>query len=377
MVTARNRKLQTVQACRGAAALLVLLFHLTSVGRVILGQDLLKGVFQFGYSGVDFFFVLSGFIIYFVHSRDAGRPERLRPYLRSRFVRIYPVYWVVALALLPVYFGPARAGLSTAGYVVMLLKSLLLLPQVSNPLVTVAWTLTFEVFFYLIFALAIFTPRRLARVLIALLLVLSLISCLDKMGAARFFGAVSPAGHHVLGFVFSFYNLEFALGCATAHLLKRRRILIGGKLALLAAALFLAIGILDSLLFQRFVRAERVFLYALPSALLVLGSTSWEMRSGAAVPAVFLLLGDASYSIYLTHYALLDLFARASVSLNLPGMVGAGCTLTVIFCLTLSAGLLFFILVERPLLRRLGRRGAGLRRGLDNPKPAVVAVSEV
>jgi exopolysaccharide production protein ExoZ len=377
MVTTPAWKLQTVQAARGAAAMLVLLFHLTYLAQAFLGFDLLRGVFKFGYSGVDFFFVLSGFIIHFVHGQDVGRPERLGRYLRKRFVRIYPVYWVVALALLPVYFNPAQSTLSPQFYLSTLLKSLLLLPQANNPLVTVAWTLTFEVFFYFMFALAIITPHRFARVLIALWLLLSFITYLDKLGAAGFFGGISPAKIRGLNFVFSFYNLEFALGCATAHLLKRHRIRHGGKLALLAVALFLTVGVLNSLLYQRFDRVEGVLLYSLPAALFVVGAVSWETRRGVALPPVLLLLGDASYSIYLTHYALLDLFAKASISRNMPAVVGVGFTLLIIFSLTFSAGILFFILVERPLLRRLGRRDKSLNRGLDNPQLAVTTEGEV
>src|SRR6476646_4697263 len=134
MVTTPTWKLQTVQAARGAAAMLVLLFHLTYLAQAFLGFDLFRGVFKFGYSGVDFFFVLSGFIISFVHGQDVGRPERLGRYLRKRFVRIYPVYWVVALALLPVYFNPAQSTLSPPSYLSTLIKSLLLLPQANNPL---------------------------------------------------------------------------------------------------------------------------------------------------------------------------------------------------------------------------------------------------
>jgi len=377
MVTTPAWKLQTVQAARGAAAMLVLLFHLTLLAQAFLGFDLLRGVFKFGSSGVDFFFVLSGFIIHFVHGQDVGMPERLGRYLRKRFVRIYPVYWVVALALLPVYFNPAQSTLSPQFYLATLLKSLLLLPQANNPLVTVAWTLTFEVFFCFMFALAIITPHRFARVLIALWLMLSFITYLDKLGAAGFFGGISPAKIPGLNFVFSFYNLEFALGCATAHLLKRHRIRHGGKLALLAVALFLTVGVLNSLLYQRFDRVEGVLLYSLPAALFVVGAVSWETRRRVALPPVLLLLGDASYSIYLTHYALLDMFAKASISLNMPAVVGVGLTLLIIFSLTFSAGILFFILVERPLLRRLGRRDKSLNQGLDNPQLAVATESDV
>lgn len=356
MVTAPTRKLQTLQVARGAAALLVLLFHLTYIGQGFLGIDLLKGIFKFGYSGVDFFFVLSGFIIYFAHHEDVGRPSRLRAYLRKRFVRIYPVYWIIALALLPVYFSPVSAQLDFGSYLTTLAKALVLLPQAGNPLVTVAWSLTFEVFFYLMFALAIYFPKRRTRPLVVLWLLLSFISYLDKLGLAGSLSYLSLTRIHVLNFVFSFYNLEFAMGCAVAYLLKHARLRHGGKLALGAAIFFLIGGVLNSLLWQQFVRADGVLLYGLPAALLVWGAASWELRCGVALPALLMLLGDASYSIYLTHYALLDLLTKGCISLGLPAIVGAGGTLGAVFSVTLGLGLIFFVVVERPLLNKLQGR---------------------
>src|SRR5579864_9480491 len=107
MVTA-PRTLQSVRAFRGAAALLVLFFHASSVSTFFLHSDFWSWLFFFGYSGVDFFFVLSGFIIFLTHRADIGRSERLNAYLTKRFIRIYPVYWTVALVLVPVYFGTPR-----------------------------------------------------------------------------------------------------------------------------------------------------------------------------------------------------------------------------------------------------------------------------
>ena len=152
MRVAQANKLQSVQICRAAAALLVLLFHATSVSKAYLNCDLLWGFFQFGYSGVDSFFVLSGFVIYWAHRGDAGQSERIRIYLKKRFLRIYPIYWIVALILLPIYFGAPH---DVSDYIV-LLKSFLLLPQPGNPVVTIHWSLSHEVFFYGMFALAIY-----------------------------------------------------------------------------------------------------------------------------------------------------------------------------------------------------------------------------
>jgi peptidoglycan/LPS O-acetylase OafA/YrhL len=92
-------KLSGVQTARGVAALTVVLYHATRalslpqyLGYIPFGNSL-----GFGHAGVDFFFVLSGFIIMHAHTADIGRPERLYRYMWRRVTRIYPIYWVVTL----------------------------------------------------------------------------------------------------------------------------------------------------------------------------------------------------------------------------------------------------------------------------------------
>jgi len=62
-------------------------------------------VFQFGHAGVDLFFVISGFIILFVHYDDIGRPERLGRYVGRRLSRILPTYWVALVLIVVLSLG--------------------------------------------------------------------------------------------------------------------------------------------------------------------------------------------------------------------------------------------------------------------------------
>ncbi len=118
-----NGKLTLIQTGRGVAACLVVLFHATGLVESPLywNHSVLGGAFHFGFSGVEFFFVLSGFIIYWAHARDLGRPEQLRKYAWRRFTRIYPTYWVVLALVTPVFLfwkGPNQQ------YNITLLKAL-------------------------------------------------------------------------------------------------------------------------------------------------------------------------------------------------------------------------------------------------------------
>ena len=95
-----------LQAARFFAAFLVVLHH----GSGLFSQPdyfsylALGGIFRAGDMGVDFFFVLSGFIILHAHWNDIGHPERILPYLKKRALRIYPAYLVVFCTVLVLAF---------------------------------------------------------------------------------------------------------------------------------------------------------------------------------------------------------------------------------------------------------------------------------
>ena len=92
---------QSLQSGRAVAATLVLLFHLgaTIASEKYFGIQWFSIPFSFGDSGVDFFFVLSGFIIFYVHKSDLGRPTTLKSYIYKRITRIYPVYLIVFIGV--------------------------------------------------------------------------------------------------------------------------------------------------------------------------------------------------------------------------------------------------------------------------------------
>ena len=85
-MTARTGKLEGVEASRGAAAILVVGVHVTQVLAGHNGTPAFGGLMSFGHAGVDFFFVLSGFIITFTHGRDLGRPRQFSQSWQKRLI---------------------------------------------------------------------------------------------------------------------------------------------------------------------------------------------------------------------------------------------------------------------------------------------------
>jgi exopolysaccharide production protein ExoZ len=147
----KNHEIFTgLQVARGIAALFVVLFH-TNLGSVFFyGKTAFSGFWEFGIIGVDFFFVLSGFIIYWVHSEDKRNFESSLLYLKKRIIRIYPPFILISTILLISYkFFP---NLSAANRNIGIITSILLLPTPPlDPALTISWTLMHQMMFYIIF----------------------------------------------------------------------------------------------------------------------------------------------------------------------------------------------------------------------------------
>jgi peptidoglycan/LPS O-acetylase OafA/YrhL len=150
----------SIQALRGIAALMVVLFHLRIVeGKYGQDGNLLGAMFAYADSGVDLFFMLSGFVMTSIAAGSYGSPRNAGDFLARRGWRVLPLYWfyttlVVALMLL-------MPGMANSAYQDQsILASYLLWPQAQLPLLTVGWTLIHEAFFYLLMAVAIAFARE-------------------------------------------------------------------------------------------------------------------------------------------------------------------------------------------------------------------------
>ncbi|HZD90788.1 MAG TPA: acyltransferase [Pseudolabrys sp.] len=138
-----------IEVCRGVAAILVILYHVSRHVDSAYKAPLLKSVLQFGHAGVDLFFVISGFIILYVHYDDVGNPKQLARYIRRRLTRIFPTYWVALALTIAMMF---HHGVFTAAD---LFWSAFLLPSDRPLILGIAWTLRFEILFYAMFCVTI------------------------------------------------------------------------------------------------------------------------------------------------------------------------------------------------------------------------------
>jgi len=329
-----SHKYVSVQMLRAVAAMMVVAFHLPHYLGGPPGQDLpiLNG-------GVDLFFVISGFVMMIStrHRRDGGAD--LASFAAQRLWRIVPLYWLATLVFI--------AFLAADGRLVQwpeTLRSLLFIPyydvttQLVQPVLPVGWTLNLELAFYGVFAATLLLrPWRQVMAIGAL------------FGAAVALRIVmQPPASSVLFFYTSPILFEFVAGMVVAlaagHL--RRLPLWTGLLLIAAAAVAaLALGLTMDL--------PRTIALGGPAIALVSGAVIIDRRLGARAAWPLPLLGDASYSMYLTH--LMVLSAMAPLALRLPPWLGA----VALFTACLVIAVVVYLAVERPILR--------LRRSLRLP----------
>lgn len=348
-----------IQILRFAAAVAVVAFHAWGIAPrfiTVPADTPTLGLWQAGH-GVDLFFVISGFIIYYATAAHAARGKPLTPaaFLRRRVERIVPLYFfaigaVTLLALLlPEIFD--TPGWYTPNHV---LKSLAFISFTDGemPVVFVGWSLEYEMYFYLAAALLMALTRHVWRNLVLLFSALTIIGQIP--------GVAPMLGHY--GFFTDALILEFIFGVMVGVVFVHgRRAHDGeGRIMLLATA-----GAVATLAFTD--ASNRALVFGLPSAALV-AAAAWVSlkRTQPAWPErVLERLGDASFSIYLAQVNTV-IFAAQAIAYMVPTihpllLVAATSVIVVL------AGLALNIVVERPLLkvcRHLGRDASRPRRAL-------------
>lgn len=294
----------------------------------------------FGAAGVDIFFVISGFIMWTTTS--GGQSAVV--FAQHRIERVVPLYWIVTLAVIAPRLFQAAPSLPEVAH------SLFFIPYVSpktnaiNPIVAVGWTLNFEMFFYLIFAFGLCLPRYLRLYFVPATLIVLVISGV----------AISPS--NPIGKVYtSPLLLEFLLGCFIAIAIERTWLL---KTPVAALAL---ISGATMLLFTEYIAAtdlgfDRFFFWGIPSAIAVYALVSVEHLFKSEFRFLS-AIGNASYSIYLTHSTALVAMKFVFNAAPINPAVSVAYILTGVAASVLF-GLAIFRIIERPTLQRCKRHAA-------------------
>ena len=335
-----------IQYLRGFAAFAVVVFHLeTSMRR--MGYE--GGWPTSLAAGVDVFFVISGFIMWLTAGNHDVRPLR---FMMNRIRRIVPLYWAVTLFMALVLLVAPSLLNSAALDPKHLLASLFFWPSAHPvlegqylPLLVPGWTLNFEMFFYTIFALALFLPARLRlkAVAFSLAIVILLPVLFPKLPPElQFFGAP--------------LIMEFVVGMALGkyyHHLKAAGVRFG--------ILILAAGLLVIAVLGGSEGADqgwaRIILRGGGAGLAVVGVVILDMQNLPVKSRILHKIGDASYSIYLVHGIVLSACTTFWMKVHLPM---SGVIIQMIFALTatlmcLVVGIFVYRFFENPTDKFLRR----------------------
>ena len=359
----RDQKIEAIQLLRGFAALAVVGIHSLAFELKYSGGDLLLPQwFRFGETGVDLFFVISGFVMVTVTRGRFGRAEEVVRFLWGRVTRIYPTYWFYFFVTLSVFLVKPSWVNSSLPVQSNLWASFFLWPHETMPLVVVAWSLIFELWFYIVFAVLLFFPER---VLLPFLCAwATVIVAMNLYLVAQQTGVTQP----VAVIVTHPYTCEFILGSLAALLLRTAII------ARLPTRLYWAILVVVVVaIVQAHVAGAlnhgyltRALVLGVLYAALLASCVVLERRGSLRIPALLRLNGDMSYTVYLSHLLVLSVIGKIWFAIGpVSGLWDNFVACTIMYTAVLVYGWVGYRLIERPAVEyshRLRARLIELRR---------------
>jgi len=319
--------------------MLVVLHHLAS--------SQLEFLPRWGEFGVAIFFVISGFIMW---DTTAARNASVVEFWRRRIIRIVPLYWLCLSALVIVALLAPRLLNTTVITTEAVIKSFLFLPhfhavqqQLIAPLIIPGWSLNFEMFFYLLFGFSLFVRSKLRRSILLGVLLLSLV---------------------VLGFAFqptgaitSTYTspklLTFFDGIALAMIFRSRWAISGLTFGLI----LISIGLFSKFIPDSNYLGALVSYIGLPPTLIVAGALALEFAARSAPSVALHAIGNASYSVYLSHLFVLRIVELAWKRLFFGSNGFLDVTYALLaFASAIGGGIALHYFIERPMLAFFQKR---------------------
>ncbi|MFT4053516.1 MAG: acyltransferase [Novosphingobium sp.] len=365
-------RLTNIQHLRAIAALTVVFSHLIASAHVIARSGHTSFAIPpiFGTFGVDVFFVISGFIMYYTTATHFGEPGATVQFLRRRLIRIVPIYWLLTLLQAAVLFASRMDQADKQIPPTQLIKSFFFIPYLSEsgkyrPILGVGWTLNFEMLFYVVFALTLLFPRRIG---VALLF-------LTFASAISIGQLIRPSG--ALGAWTMPVSMEFLAGV----LLAAAYIHIPGWVGRIRIPA--TVGAIAIVLFQHFYVAPTAYLHdellwrpqhwGLAVLLVLFALAASRPSEHSLTSRVLERIGDSSYSLYLTHTIWIGVFTATLAKLHLDRLINPYVFFFATAGLAVVIGWLFHVVVEERLTQVLSRRGG--KRLQADPLPVTEATA--
>lgn len=333
-----------IQAMRGIASLIVFMVHLFSTKPEMVPGWVNHWAYVFGPAGVDIFFVISGFVVTLAAekaSRESDSGKSAITFLTKRALRIYPAYWVVfAVATLAIpYVWLSPDWLPKASN---FLLATLTYPY--NYKVMVAWTLVYEMFFYLVLACLILFKNRFWHAVFIWIFV--------EIMAISFFNSYTKGYADYVPL--NFQILQFSAGCVLAFIHAKYNARFGREFLALGTLLFIVMCIVNTRMGE-WSSWNRTLTLTLPAAMLVYGAFTSERENKFRFTKPLIYLGNISFSLYLWHQltfqSMLAIFENNGLLERLPHAV----SLLIWAFMGIFVACASYNLIEKPSLRYVKR----------------------
>lgn len=331
-------KFDGIQSLRFVAALLVVVTHSTFYAGERLDSSI--QTWDFGAVGVDIFFVISGFVMMISTGGLAGAKDGWKYFGMRRLVRIVPMYWIATTVKLVTLIALPSAVLHAQLDPGKTVLSYLFLPSRNfegrvEPLLGVGWTLTFEMFFYFVFTVALLVrakPIWFCAIVLSLCALGNIVRPDDWAPALVYLNPIVM--YFLVGMIVGQWATDGSI----------RRLLIWMSYVV---ALWLVIPLADG----EFSGGDLSLLIRHVSvAAIVIAVAAGEPWVGGRVPRPIIYMGDASYSLYLFHPLIAPI---VPVAMGMTGFRMGGLSVVLSILAAVIGAALIFRFVERPITRYL------------------------
>ena len=328
----KNNKLSLIQISRAIAIFFVLIGHANGLFYEMFDYDWFN-ISQWNRTGgVDFFFVVSGFMIYYLYFKNKGNQLKAKEFLLKRLIRIFPLYWLMLFATIALlYLFPGIHSENTISLAVFLQNVFLF---TTNPLLDVTWSLSYILFFYLVFTSYLFKPEIMKYVIMTWL---STILLTQLISDSNFF-------------LFSVNHIEIFLGCFAAYLVTNIKVRFERTLLMVGLNGFLFLWLNN---IYTFLELNILFMYSVFSMMIILGVTAMDLKRSRKIPTILSLLGDASYSVYICHGPVIQFYLLLLSKFRIYEQTGLFVYMSFIIFITTLTCIGIYLLIERAMTNSL------------------------
>ena len=352
-----KNKIDSIQILRGLAALAVVLFHyrfyLVPDGGDMTIPDSILG---WGGIGVDLFFVISGFIIYYVADGKDNGFKSSAEFIVNRLIRIVPLYYFILLiafltdGAMSIFHYPDKINnLISALTFTPYLQSSAPLYIDSNGMYNIRWSLNYELYFYLVFSICLLLKPRITALAFWFAIPAMVAYCLQSNFT------LSTKGYEFESVLARFLTnpiiMEFGFGVIVGYIYKKNKCRIKSQSALVPLLTLLCIGV--------GIYSQKLTAYNLLSgvafSLLVLVFALYNDAVIRIFPRFFIVLGNISFSLYLIHNPL-SVFMLNKTEKILPGMLNSVPGFVAMTMTSIVAAYFSYRYVETKFTRKLRKK---------------------